>query len=66
MPKAKTHSASKKRFKVTGSGKIKMGHAWRSHRLSSKARKTKKHHRLTAYLSSADEGRINGLLPYAK
>ena len=66
MPKMKTHSASKKRFKVTGSGKIKMGQAFRSHRLSSKPRKTKKQHRSTAYASSADAARVKQLIPYAK
>jgi ribosomal protein L35 len=42
MPKVKTHSASKKRFKITATGKVKMSHAFRSHRLISKARKAKK------------------------
>ncbi len=64
MPKVKTHSASKKRFKVTASGKIKMSHAFRSHRLVSKQRKGKKHHRLGAYASSANEATIKMLIPY--
>ena len=65
MPKMKTHSASKKRFKLTGSGKVKMGQAFRSHRLSSKPRKTKKQHRAMAYATKADEARIKKLIPYA-
>ena len=65
MPKLKTHSASKKRFKLTASGKIKMGHAWRSHRLVSKGTKAKKHHRLTAYVSAANAKTIKKLIPYA-
>ena len=65
MPKLKTHSASKKRFKKTATGKIKMGHAWRSHRLVSKGKKAKKHHRLTAYVSAANEATIKKLIPYA-
>jgi large subunit ribosomal protein L35 len=48
MPKLKTHSASKKRFKLTASGKVKMGHASRNHRLVSKSKSARKHHRLTA------------------
>jgi large subunit ribosomal protein L35 len=64
MPKIKTHSASKKRFRLTASGKVKMNHAYRSHRLISKARKAKKHHRLGAYASSADEATIKKLIPY--
>jgi large subunit ribosomal protein L35 len=64
MPKLKTHSASKKRFKITATGKVKMSHAFRSHRLISKARKAKKHHRLAAYASSANEATIKKLIPY--
>jgi len=64
MPKLKTHSASKKRFAKTASGKIKMSHAFRSHRLISKSRKARKHHRLTAYASSANEATIKKLIPY--
>lgn len=64
MPKIKTHSSSKKRFKVTASGKVKMSHAFRSHRLISKAKKAKKKHRLGAYASPADEATIKALIPY--
>lgn len=64
MPKFKTHSASKKRFKLTGTGKVKMSHAFRSHRLVSKSRKAKKHHRLGAYASSANEATVKILIPY--
>jgi len=64
MPKIKTHSSSKKRFKITANGKVKMSHAFRSHRLVSKARKAKKHHRLGAYASSADEQIVKKLVPY--
>jgi large subunit ribosomal protein L35 len=64
MPKIKTHSASKKRFRITANGKVKMSHAFRSHRLISKARKAKKHHKMGAYASSADEANIKRLVPY--
>jgi len=64
MPKLKTHSASKKRFKITANGKVKCSHAWRSHRLVSKATKAKKHHRLGAYVSAANEATIKKLIPY--
>ncbi|ACL75666.1 50S ribosomal protein L35 [Ruminiclostridium cellulolyticum] len=64
MPKLKTHSASKKRFRVTATGKIKRGQAWRNHRLISKSRKAKKHHRLGAYVSAAQEATIKKLIPY--
>ncbi|QNU65856.1 50S ribosomal protein L35 [Ruminiclostridium herbifermentans] len=64
MPKLKTHSASKKRFRVTANGKIKFGHAWRSHRLVSKSTKAKKHHRLGAYVSDANLATVKKLIPY--
>lgn len=64
MPKIKTHSSSKKRFKVTATGKIKMSHAFRSHRLISKSNKAKKRHRLGAYVSSANEAAVKMLIPY--
>ena len=64
MPKIKTHSTSKKRFRLTASGKVKFGHAFRSHRLVSKPRKSKKQHRLIAYASPANEKTIKMLIPY--
>jgi len=66
MPKIKTHSSSKKRFRVTASGKVKMSHAFRSHRLISKSKKAKKRHRLGAYVSPANEAAVKMLIPYKK
>ena len=42
MPKMKTNSSAKKRFKSTGSGKIKRKHAFKSHILTKKATKRKR------------------------
>ena len=42
MPKMKTVSSAKKRFKVTGTGKIKRKHAFKSHILTKKTKKRKK------------------------
>ena len=42
MPKMKTKSSAKKRFKLTGSGKIKRKHAFKSHILTKKSKKRKK------------------------
>jgi len=42
MPKQKTKSSAKKRFKLTGTGKIKRKHAFKSHILTKKAHKRKK------------------------
>ena len=66
MPKVKSHSSSKKRFKVTANGKVKMGHAFRSHRLVSKDKKARKHHRNGAYASPANEATVKQMIPYAK
>lgn len=65
MPKLKSHSASKKRFKITANGKIKCGKAFRSHRLISKSKSAKKHHRLTGYVSAANSKTVKKLIPYA-
>lgn len=64
MPKIRTHSASKKRFRVTGTGKIKMKHAFSRHRLISKSAKAKRSHRNTSIATSANEAAIKKLLPY--
>jgi len=62
MPKMKTHSSAKKRFKVTGSGKVKRFHANTSHRLSSKSRKSKLRNRDAGLVSEADEPRVKRML----
>ena len=41
MPKMKTHSGAKKRFKLTKTGKVKRGHAYRSHLLNGHGKTTK-------------------------
>jgi len=65
MPKLKTHSASKKRFKITANGKVKMSHAFRRHRLVSKTRKSKHQHRMGAYASDMNAAIVKKMLPYA-
>lgn len=62
MPKVKTHSSAKKRFKVTGSGKIKRFQAKTSHMMRNKSKKAKLNLRGSTLVSSADEGRIKHLL----
>ncbi len=42
MPKMKTKSGAKKRFQITGSGKIKRKHAYKSHILTKKSKKRKR------------------------
>jgi len=65
MPKVKTHSATKKRFKKTGNGtKVKRSKAYRRHLLTKKTRKRKRDLRGTGYVSKADEKIFKILLPY--
>ena len=62
MPKIKTNSGAKKRFKVTGTGKIKRKHAFHSHILTKKTTKQKRNlvHATLVYPSDMD--RVNLLL----
>lgn len=62
MPKLKTVSGAKKRFALTGSGKIKRKHAYMSHILTKKTKKRKRNLRKSGLVSSADEMRIKQLL----
>lgn len=62
MPKVKTHSSAKKRFKVTGSGKIKRFQARTSHLMRKKTTKAKRNLRGSALISTADEPRMKSLL----
>jgi len=58
MPKMKTHCASKKRFKVTGSGLVARGQAGTSHLAPGKTQKRIRKLRKQALVSNADLGRI--------
>ena len=60
--KLKTKRAAAKRFKLTGSGKIKRRHAFASHILTKKTRKRKRNLAKWAVVSSADEKRIKKML----
>lgn len=62
MPKMKTNSSAKKRFSITGSGKIKRKHAFKSHILTKKSKKRKRN--LTAFgsVDKTDENNIKLLL----
>ncbi len=64
MPKIKTHSGSKKRFKVTGSGKIIRKKAYKSHLLSGKTRTRKRRLRKSTEVYKGDVKRIKHLIPY--
>jgi large subunit ribosomal protein L35 len=62
MPKMKTISGAKKRFKVTGSGKIKRKHAFKSHILTKKAKKRKRNLTYFTTVDKADEKNIKQCL----
>jgi large subunit ribosomal protein L35 len=66
MPKMKTVSGAKKRFRKTGTGKIKRNKAYRSHILTPKSTKTKRHLRKPGLVDKANEKAIAKLIPYAK
>ncbi|MFE8703760.1 MULTISPECIES: 50S ribosomal protein L35 [Bacillaceae] len=62
MPKMKTHRGAAKRFKRTGSGKLKRSHAYRSHLFANKSTKQKRKLRKGTLVSSGDYKRIRNLL----
>ena len=62
MAKNKTNSGAKKRFTLTGTGKIKRKHAYHSHILTQKTKKQKRNLDHFALLKKADEKRVKELL----
>ncbi len=65
MPKLKTNRAAAKRFKTTGSGKLRRSKAYKSHLLSKKSPKRKRNLRNAAFVDSTNVRSIRRLLPYA-
>lgn len=66
MPKMKTHRGSAKRFKKTGSGKLKRSHAYTSHLFANKSQKQKRKLRKGTLVSSGDYKRIRHMLTNVK
>lgn len=62
MPKMKTHSGAKKRYKVTASGKIMRGQAGKSHLLTGKSKKRKLRLTHQTQVHESDEKRVKRLL----
>jgi large subunit ribosomal protein L35 len=62
MPKMKTNKSAKKRFKITGTGKVRRGHANKSHILTKKAPKRKRHLRKSEIASHGDSRRVKRML----
>lgn len=67
MPKLKTHTGAKKRFKVTKNGKVKRAHAYKRHLLNNgrKTTKRKRGLRKAAYVDKTNASALKHLLPYA-
>ena len=64
MPKIKTHSGAKKRFKLTKSGLVKRGSAFTSHILTKKTTKRKRNLRQGGYVDVTNEAAIKRMIPY--
>ncbi|MBE6235716.1 MAG: 50S ribosomal protein L35 [Bacteroidales bacterium] len=62
MPKIKTNSGSKKRFTLTGTGRVKRKHAYKSHILTKKTKKQKRNLTHIAIVANVDEKRVKALL----
>ena len=62
MPKIKTNSGAKKRFALTGTGKIKRQHAYHSHILTKKTKKQKRNLTHTGLIAEVDQKRVKGLI----
>ncbi len=62
MPKMKTKSSAKKRFKLTGTGKIKRKHAFKSHILTKKTTKQKRNLTHSTLVDKSDKARVKRML----
>jgi large subunit ribosomal protein L35 len=62
MPKMKTHSGAKKRFKLTATGKVRARHSFSSHILEKKSPKRKRHFAQPVAVSPHDSPRVKTLL----
>ncbi len=64
MPKIKTHSGAKKRFKLTKNGKVKRAHAYKSHILNKKTSKRLRNLRKTVVADVTNVAAIKKMIPY--
>ena len=64
MPKIKTHSGAKKRFKLSKNGKVIRAHANKSHILNQKTTKRKRGLRQTTVTDKTNTAQIKRLIPY--
>jgi len=66
MPKMKTKSSCKKRFKVTASGRVKAGQAGKRHGMIKRSNKFLRNARGTTVMSDADAKIVKSMMPYAR
>ncbi len=66
MPKMKTNSSAKKRFKLTGTGKIKRNRAYMRHIMDAKTKKQKRRLNVAGTICAADEPRVKAMLCIGK
>lgn len=64
MPKIRTNRSAHKRFRITGSGKIRRYKAFKSHILTKKSRKRKRNLRQSAIMDDTNAPNIRRLIPY--
>ena len=62
MPKMKSKSGAKKRFELTGTGKVKRKHAFKRHILTKKSTKRKRNLTYSAVVEKADEANVKRML----
>ena len=62
--KLKSHRGAAKRFKKTATGKFKRGQSFKRHILTSKSNKRKRALRASAFVSEADQSKLERMLPY--
>jgi large subunit ribosomal protein L35 len=65
MPKMKTKSGAKKRFRVRGSGSVKRSFAFKRHILTKKSTKNKRHLRGVTGIDATNANAVAAMLPYA-
>ena len=66
MPKMKTKSSCKKRFKVTANGRVKTGQAGKRHGMIKRTRKFIRNARGTTVMSTPDESIAKSMMPYSR
>ncbi len=64
MPKQKSHSSSKKRFWLTGTGKVNRAHGGKNHKAETKNRKRKRNLRKVTLVSETQENTVKKMIPY--